>query len=478
VVHIGAELAPYARTGGLGEAIASLASFQARAGLQVAIIAPLYREVADKQPPLRPVGDAFNVYIADRVEEARLFEVIPEGAGPHPRILFVANQYYFDRAGIYGDRGGDFGDNARRYAFFCLAALQALPRISAVPPVVHAHDWHAALAPVYLRSWLRRHPYYSQSSSVLSVHNAGFQGHFPRDTMADLGLPWELYNSRQLEWYDRVNLLKGGMAFADAVATVSATHANELRTPDGGFGLHEAFSSLGGRFVGITNGIDQREWDPTHDPDIAATYSANALAGKTECKTALQRLFGLPVRPQVPVFAMAARMVYQKGLDLILGSGFLELDAQYVFLGSGEPRYERALRDLALRFPDRVGVQLTFTDRLEHRVLSGADLCLMPSMYEPCGLTQMRAQRYGTLPLARRVGGLADTVADGVTGFLFDDYSSRDFLEGTTRAIVAFRNPPQWTQMQRMAMGRDFGWEAAERKYEQVYRFAQQRVEN
>jgi starch synthase len=475
IVHVVGELAPYARTGGLGEAVATLARFQAQAGLDVAIIVPFYREIANKKPSIKPLGDPFDIPIADRVEHAQLFEVTKSRTGAQPRVIFVANATYFDRDGIYGDASGDFVDNARRYAFFCLAALRAMPMISDAPVVLHAHDWHTALTPVYLRSWFRNHQYYRQISTVLSVHNAGFQGHFPTASMHDLGLPWELYNLHQLEWYGRVNFLKGGMSFSDVVTTVSPTHAQELKTPGGGFGLHDAFRALGNRFIGITNGIDLQVWTPSTDTQIAATYSREDLSGKARCKASLQRLFALPIKAGIPVFGMSSRMVYQKGLDLIFGSDFLSLDAQFVFLGAGEAKYERILTDLARTYPDRIGVQTNFTDRLEHKLLAGADLCLMPSMYEPCGLTQMRAQRYGTLPLARRVGGLADTVEDGVTGFLFDDYTSDSFTTGARRAVATYHDEHQWRTMQQAAMARDFGWERSEREYAHVYRFALER---
>jgi starch synthase len=475
VVHATAELAPFARTGGLGEAVRTLARYQAQAGIDVTILMPYYGEVARRGLKVSPLGPAIQLRVGGQLEEVTLLELDRPAGPPSPRVVFVASPTYFRRDGIYGDAQGEFRDNARRYACFSLAVIEALPRITAGPLVVHAHDWHTALVPVYLRGLLADHAWYGRVGSVLSVHNAGFQGHFPAGTMADVGLPWSLYTFHHLEWYGRMNLLKGGMSLADAVVTVSPTHADELRTEAGGFGLHDAFRELGDRFVGIANGIDQEEWDPTTDVQIAARYSRDDLAGKASCKASLQRLFGLPRRARTPLFAMSARMVYQKGLDLILGSGFLTLDAQFVFLGSGEARYEHALRALAHRAPERLGVQLNFTDRLEHRLLAGADLCLMPSMYEPCGLTQMRAQRYGTLPLARRVGGLADTIEDGVTGFLFDEYTSDDFLHGASRAVQAYREPATFARMQRDAMARDFGWERAEARYRDVYRFAVER---
>lgn len=476
VVHLSAELAPFARTGGLGEAVSSLAHFQAAAGMTVHIIMPLYKQVTEVATDLVPVGEPFPVQVGPRTEEARLYESQELMDNPRqgkPRILFIHNAQYFGREQIYGDSRGDYPDNHRRFAFFSLAALNALPRIAKAPILLHAHDWHAALAPVYLRAYDGGpdRELFRRTSCVLSVHNAGFQGHFPPEVMNELGLPWELYNYAQLEWYDRVNLLKGGMALADAVVTVSPSHAHELRTPAGGFGLHQAFTGLRDRFVGIVNGIDQSVWNPETDPIITARYSRDDLSGKKRCKAALQRVFGLPQRSRVPIFGMSARMVYQKGLDLILGSPrFLSLDAQFLFLGQGEKKYVEILTELALRAPGRIGVQTNFTTKQEHRLMAGADMIIMPSQYEPCGLTQMRAQRYGSLPVARKVGGLADTIEDGVTGFLFDGFSTNEFLHACIRAIDHYQHPDVWLQMQREAMSRDFGWERSEMRYREVYR--------
>lgn len=476
VVHLAAELAPFARTGGLGEAVSSLAHFQARTGMRVLIIMPLYQQAAEVATDLEPVGDPFPVQVGPRREEARLYESRALKDNPRegkPRILFIHNPGYFGREQIYGDHRGDYADNHRRFAFFSLAALNALPRVAAAPILLHAHDWHTALAPVYLRVYDNGpdRELFRRTTSVLTVHNAGFQGHFPAEAMPELGLPWELYTFAQLEWYGRVNLLKGGMAFADAVTTVSPSHAHELRTPAGGFGLHQAFIGLRDRFTGIVNGIDQGVWDPETDPIITARYSRDDLSGKKRCKAALQRVFGLPQRSRVPIFGMSARMVYQKGLDLILGSPrFLSLDAQFLFLGQGEKKYVDILTELALRAPGRIGVQTNFTSKQEHRLMAGADMIIMPSQYEPCGLTQMRAQRYGALPVARRVGGLADTIEDGVTGFLFDGFTTNEFLHACIRAIDHYEHPEAWREMQREAMSRDFGWERSEQKYREVYR--------
>jgi starch synthase len=471
VVHVTAEYFPFARTGGLAEAVSGLAHFQRAAGLNVLAVLPLYRTVRDVEPDLEPVGPPFTVSIGGRTEEARVFRAA--GRRPGPQVFFIEHLEYFNRPGIYGEGAIDYPDNARRFAFFALAALTALPRLVSGPVLVHAHDWHTALVPVYLRTTLAHEALARTTTTVLSVHNPGYQGHFPPETVPDVGLPWAIYNWRQLEWYGKMNFLKGGLGFTDFVTTVSPTQARELRTPGGGFGLHEVFQWLGERLVGIINGIDQREWDPAGDTQITAAYSAEHLDGKRRCKAALQRSFGLPQRRRAPLFGMTGRLVTQKGLDLILGAQeLLESDAQFVFLGSGEQRYEKALVELASSAPNRIGVQLDFTDRLEHRLMAGADIFLMPSLYEPCGLTQMRSQRYGAPPVVRSVGGLRDTVEDGLTGFWFDAYTPEAFAEAASRALACYADTARWQAMVRRGMAHDFSWERSVATYLDVYRRA------
>ncbi len=467
IVHFAAECWPYARSGGLGEAVASLATYQAAARLPTTVVMPLYRQVRSVVSALEPVGAAFPVQLGATREIARLWRA--KGTPRGTDMLFIEHPGFFDRPALYGE-GGDYRDNHRRFAFFSLAALAALPRIAPGQAILHAHDWHAALSLVYLRTAFAQHPYYRRVPAVLSVHNAGYQGHFPPRTMPEIGLPWELFNWKLLEWYDQVNWLKGGIVSADAVVTVSATHARELQSPEGGFGLGDTFRALRDRLFGITNGIDYDIWDPSHDSQIAARFTPHDLEGKRQCKAAMQARFGLTPNPRVPVFGMAARLVAQKGLDLLVDGLALGPDAQYVFLGQGERRYAEALRQLAAQLPGRIAVETGFTDALEHELVAGADMLLMPCQYEPCGLTQMRAQRYGTIPVARRVGGLADTIEDGVTGFLFDDYTPADFMRAAMRAVDQYRETEAWEQMMREAMARDFGWERSAQRYLQVYR--------
>ena len=472
VVHLVAEYWPYARTGGLAEAARGIATFQAAQGTPVTVFMPLYRSVREACPDLEPIADSFRVRVGRRVEEVSILQ--HPGPRRNPRVLFVDHPGFFDRGGIYGEDGEDYGDNPLRFALFNLAALEILPELANVPVVVHAHDWHAALAPVYLRTRFAGREVHDRMAAVLSVHNAGYQGLHRPEVLAEIGLPREVFHWRRMEFYGHLNLLKGGLVFADYATTVSPTHAHELRTTAGGFGLHGSFIEMGDRFLGILNGVDLDVWDPAVDPQIEATFSRSDLSGKAACKRALQREYSLPEYPREPLYGMTARLVTQKGLDLLLDGGLLErAEGQFIFLGAGEARYEKALRDIAERHPERVAADTEFSEPKEHRLLAGADLLLMPSLYEPCGLTQMRAQRYGAIPVARRVGGLADTIEDQMTGFLFDGYTAEDLEVALGRAVAAYAGSREaWAEHMIEAMSRDFGWASSAARYLDVYRRA------
>lgn len=468
IVHLTAEYWPFIRTGGLGEAVRGMATFQAMAGSETSIILPLYRPIREKDHGLRPVGEEFRVQVGPRSEMGRLWQATKgsEGVG----VYFIENEAYFGRSGVYGEGGADYPDNHHRFSFLAAATLEVLPRLAPSRILLHMHDWHTALAVVYLRTLGRGDPYADSVATVLSVHNGGFQGHFPPEVLPELGLPMELYTMDVMEWYGRANILKAGLVFTDMASTVSPGHAFELRTEAGGFGLHHTFLGLHDHLVGVLNGIDYRIWNPETDPDIPARYSVRDLSGKATCKKALQEEYGLPVESDRLLIGMVARLVAQKGMELILGGRAIrESEAQFIFLGTGEPRFEEALGRLAEAHPERIAVRTDFTEAREHRIIAGADALLMPSLYEPCGLTQMRAQRYGTIPLARRVGGLADTIEDGTTGLLFDDFSP-DRLDWTIRrAWTRFRDPDAWLDMMEHAMIRDFSWERVADRYFEVY---------
>lgn len=468
VVHLAAEYYPYARTGGLAEAAWGLHRYQHRRGLATLAILPLYRIARPHLRRLEPVGPSYTLRFGDREERFRLWR--DEAPASETPTCFIEHEGYFDRAGIYGEAGRDYPDNHRRFAAFAAAAVAALPLVTSGPVLLHAHDWHAGLAAAYLRTWWRGDPFFDRIPVALSIHNGGYQGHFGPEVMPELGLPWSLFTPAGLEWYGKTNFLKGGLVHADMATTVSPTHAEELRTPAGGFGLQEVYQWMGDRFTGALNGIDQSTWDPATDPYIAANYHAGDLSGKRACKAEAQRRFGLPINPFVPLVALAGRMVTQKGLETVVRNHALfQQQAQFVFLGSGEKRFEEAMAHLRQAMPHRIAVETTFSDTLEHVLMAGADIFLMPSQYEPCGLTQMRAQRYGTLPVARRVGGLADTIEDGVTGFLFEAFDERAVVGGMWRALTELRSQRAWREMQQAAMARDFGWDRVAETYADIY---------
>lgn len=473
VVHVTAECWPFARSGGLGEAVATLAAAQARTGARPVVVMPLYRSVRSTAGRLAPVGPRFSVCFGSRSETVRLF---CSSAGSNGvRVFFAEHDGFFDRPGLYGENGSDYSDNALRFACLARAALEAIPLIAPSADVVHAHDWHASLVPMLLRTGLDRDPRFSRLSVVLSVHNAAFQGHFPRRVLGDLGLLATQFDWGTAEWYGELNLLKGGVALADAAVAVSPTYSHELQTPEGGFGLHETFRALGNRLCGVVNGIDTELWDPASDTEIVARFSAADLTGKGSCKAALQRAYGLPVAAGVPLVGMCARLTEQKGFDLVLAALEHVENTQFIIVGEGEARFADGLARLAARRRDRFAVDLTFRDATEHHLLAGADCVLLPSRYEPCGLTQMRAQRYGAVPIARRVGGLADTIRNELTGFLFDDYSVEALLSAVRRALDVYANRPRWKRIVRAAMRQDFGWQRSVARYRDVYRGAMER---
>ncbi len=472
VVHLASEYWPFARTGGLAEAVRGIARAQAHAGRRTLVFMPYYRHAHEGFPDIEPIDGAFDVQIGSRSERARIYRD-PTETG-EPEVFFVGHEEFYDRPHLYGPPGEGYEDNHIRYGFFCLAALAALPEVCPGECILHAHDWHTSLAAVYLKTVLADDPTYDGVSTLLSIHNAGYQQDFEGPgVLEELGLPPALYHPDRLERYGRTNLLKGGLTHSDMVTTVSPNHAHELRTQIGGFGLDYHFRALLDRFVGILNGIDYEVWDPETDPAIEANYSIGDLSGKATCKAWLQEACGLEPDPDLPVFAMSARLVEQKGLDLILGSEMIpRLEAQWIFLGQGEPRYTEPLAELAAQAPERIAVRFDFTEEREHTLMAGADALLMPSLYEPCGLTQMRAQRYGALPVVRRVGGLADTVEDRVTGFVFDDYEPWALEEAVVSAIALFEDKKVWRWHVREAMSRDFSWQASVERYRLAYKRA------
>jgi starch synthase len=471
VVHLSAEYGVLARTGGLAEAVAGLARAQARAGSpRAAVILPLY-------PALRRSGRFVPLAAAGRGAPGAVAVWRDSGlAEPGQPDVLALDLPGFDRPGIYGEGGVDYPDNPARFSAFVRAALEALPWLTPAVRVLHVHDWHAGLAPVLLRTEWAGRRFYDAIATVLTVHNGAYQGRFPREVFDGLGLPSAVVDALAPDREGRLAWLDLGLRFADLVTTVSPNHAEELRTPLGGFGLDDRYRALGDRLVGIRNGIDAIRWDPATDGALPASFQAESPAGRAASRTAVDQALGFS-SDGAPLVGLVARLVEQKGIDLVAEGRLVEWfpEARFVVMGDGSPDYRDRLRRLEARFPDRVRAPLHFDEGFERLLLAGADVVLVPSLYEPCGLVQLHAQRYGAVPVVRRVGGLADTVVDGVTGFVFDEYSVPALAEALGRALAAWRNPIVWPALVERVMRLNVGWEDAVPRFRDIYRAASTR---
>jgi starch synthase len=501
IVHAASEVVGFAKTGGLADVAGSLPRALARRGHRSAIILPLYRSARAAKVPLRPTEQTVTIPVGSRWVVGRLWQsTLPDSDVP---VYLIEQADYFDRddpaqgRGLYqftlpSGQKLDYPDNAERYIFFSRAVLEALRLLDLWPDVLHTHDWQTGLVPVYLREIYRRAPSftlaqrYEKLRTVFTIHNIAYQGLFPQGDLALTGLDWRLFNYQQLEFYGQLNLLKAGIVFADWLTTVSARYAEEIQTPYFGFGLQGVLSERRSRLTGIVNGVDYTHWDPVTDKYLPARYNIESVGpGKGACKAALQRRYGLPEERRAPLLAMIARLVEQKGLELLgkaaeaILAGPEQPPAQLVVLGEGDPVYHRMLLDLQKRFPRQVGLTLAFDEALAHQIEGGADLFLMPSLFEPSGLNQLYSLKYGTVPVVRACGGLADTIvdctpetlADGTaTGFTFVAFSTPAFLSAVGRALEMYRSrPEQWRQLQRNGMRQDWSWDRSAAEYEKVY---------
>ncbi len=473
VVMLSPEVYPYAKTGGLADVLAALPPALAAAGVEVTVCVPGYRSALRAAGTPAP-GPRLYAPIASRMEAA---EIVRVPGAPVPTLLLRADRY-FDRDGLYGEGGQDYPDNAERFAFFCRAALEWLRAEREPPDVLHVHEWQAALAPAFLRATAALYPELGRVRTVLTLHNLAFQGRFPADHWHVLNLDARYFVPEFLEFYGEINFLKAGMVFADALTTVSPRYAAEIQTPAFGEGLDGVLRARGAALRGILNGIDDAVWDPATDPQLPARYRVGDLAGKARCKRALQAELGLDVGDDAPLLGVVSRLAEQKGFDLLavaLPPALEAWDAELAVLGSGEERYERWVRELEARFPGRVGARVGFDEGLAHRIEAGADVFLMPSRFEPCGLNQLYSLRYGTVPIVHATGGLDDSVAEfdpatGTgTGFKFTPYTADAFLVALERALRTRRDPALWARLVANGMAQDFSWSRAAAEYRALY---------
>ncbi len=480
ILFASSEVAPFSKTGGLGDVAGALPSALAGLGHHVQVITPLYKHIDPAELSLSLRLRTLEVPRKARSQskvEVRLWEGrMNSGA----RVVFVDAPQFFDRDGVYGYDADAFEDNAARFAFFSRAVVEFARASSVDFDVVHCNDWHTGLVPIYAKRYYADE--FADSRFVFTIHNLAYQGVFDAKQFNATGLPKGDYLKEDALLHDgSLNYLKGGILFSDAVTTVSQTYAEEIQTEEGGCGLHEALASRGGDVSGILNGADYGIWSPESDDYIDVRYDVDTLNGKRQNKAALQHGFGLPVRPTMPLLGFVGRLTEQKGLDILIPALRGKLEAlenervgfQVVFLGEGEKRYVEALEKLQADFPRRVGVRVGYEEELAHKLQAGSDILLVPSRFEPCGLTQLYALRYGTLPLVHATGGLADTVIEGrgddATGFVFEGYEQGKLEETLDRATATYRKYRQWRPLMVNAMRQEFSWGTSARSYEALY---------
>lgn len=490
------EVVGFAKTGGLADVAGSLPVALARRGHRCAVILPLYRCTRQAKPAPVPTDRVFSVTVGSRVMPGRLWRsTLPGGEVP---VYLIEQNDYFDRDDASQGRGiyqytlpdgtkRDYEDNCERYVFFNRAVLEALPLLDHWPDVIHVNDWQTGLIPVYLkeqyhqRSDFRLDLHYEHVRTLLTIHNIAYQGTFWHWDMVLAGFDWRLFNPGQLEYYGKFSFLKSGIVYADLLNTVSPTYAREIQTPYFGFGMQGVLWEHRNRLSGIVNGVDYSIWDPRNDKHIAANYDVDNLEGKMECKQALQKEYGLEENAHTPLVGVVARLTEQKGVDLIgaVAPGILDAGGQLVILGDGDRRWHDLFNGLRHRYGGRMGLTLGFNEGLAHRIEAGADTFLMPSAFEPSGLNQLYSLRYGTPPIVRATGGLADTVTDTnvetlrggtATGFRFGAYHAHELWKTVERAMGLYRAyPDEWAKVMRNGMRQDWSWDRSAAEYEALF---------
>jgi starch synthase len=481
IAFVASEMTPFMKTGGLADVVGALPKALAALGHRVSVFLPRYGAIP--YPAGDPIGVA-DVHLGGVWRGVGYFErVVSDGV----RVIFVEHGPLYDRPSHspYGDVFGEFGDNRLRFALLAAAALEFFRGRGERPDAFHAHDWHAGLVPVYLKSvYVLDHTLY-RMPSVFTIHNFAYQGLFGADTVDALGLPWHLAGGEGgLEFGGAISFMKGGLLFAEELTTVSPQYAREIQGPEMGHGMEGTVRARAADLTGILNGVDYGDWDPRHDPRIARTYSPEDLSGKAACKADLLATFGLPAEPDLPVVGVISRLVHQKGFDIVVEAWYdlLQRPIRMIVLGTGEPAVQDGFRALAARAPDRFAVRFAYDERLAHKIIAGADMFLMPSRFEPCGLTQMYSLRYGTVPIVRSTGGLVDTVeiwdpvAGTGTGFRFDHADGTALVWALDQALAAHRDAGGWKRLMRNGMAKDFSWERSARAYEAVYHRAREKA--
>lgn len=477
VAFVSPEIVPFARSGGLGDVVGALPKSLAALGHRVCLFMPLYRQVRLGPFRLSSTRRQVCVPVGNKLATAQIHSShLP---GTKLPVYFIENKDYFDREEFYLDpaTGKDYKDNCQRFVFFSRAVLEAVKVMDVRPDVIHCNDWQSAMIPTYLKTLYAKDTYFQKAISVLTIHNLAYQGLFPKEEMPTTGLDWGYFNWKQLEFFGKVNVLKAGIVFSDLITTVSKKYAEEIQSKEFGVGLDGVLRERSKDLYGIPNGIDYSVWNPEKDKLIPARYNIKNLKGKKTCKRYLQKKVNLEEKNGTPLVGIIGRLTVQKGIDLLIEGweNMMELDLQLVLLGAGEQKYQDALKALAERYPGKASINLGFDDRLSHEIEAGADMFLMPSKFEPCGLNQLYSLKYATVPIVRRTGGLADTV-DTSVGFYFENYSARAMLETIKKALEAYQDQERWAELMKNCMLQDWSWNKSAERYSRLYQEALARV--
>ena len=473
ILFVASEVAPFAKTGGLADVTGSLPKELKRMGHDVRIILPYYSTIAAGGYAVSTTGRSVEVRIGKQTEVGHLWQ----GMLDDIPVYFLEHEEFFRRKYLYGTPTGDYPDNARRFAFFSRAVLKILPGWDFCPDVLHCHDWQSALVPIVMKHEFARDPFFNTIAVLFTIHNLAYQGLFPPEALDDMGLDHAYFSIDLLEYYGKINLLKGAILSADLVNTVSETYRGEILTPEQGCGLEGVLTVRGEDLSGILNGLDYGEWDPATDSTIFCNFSAADPVGKGLNKAQLQTLLGFPQEAGIPLIGMISRLSAQKGFDLVaeLLPNLMKRNVQLVILGDGEEEYVRLIKKAAGPKARNISFHVGFDLALARRIYAGCDMFLMPSRYEPCGLGQLIALRYGAVPVVRKTGGLADTVFDPgdsaePTGFTFTGYDSGELRKTLMRAIKTWQDKKKWQKIMQRGMSRDFSWQASAEKYVELYR--------
>ena len=477
IAFAASECVPFSKTGGLADVVGALPRALAALGHQVSVYVPRYRQtkLTDPQTVVASVTIPFD-------DKYRFCSVVTAGSSAGVKFYFVDYPPYFDREALYGSPAGDYPDNAERFALFSRAVIEA-SKILGVPHVFHCHDWQSALVPILLRTLYAEDPAFRDVAIVFTIHNMGYQGLFPPDTLPLLTFPWDLLTISKMEFFGQVNFLKGALVYSDFVTTVSRKYSQEIQTTEYGFGLEGVLRDRAATVTGILNGVDYDEWSPQTDKFAVAKFSPQDVTGKLKCKQDLLQAFGVArADAKIPVIGIVSRFAAQKGFDLIsqVMDRLAREEMIMVVLGSGDKPYEEMFQRLNKQYPNKIAVKVAYDNAIAHKIEAGADMFLMPSRYEPCGLNQIYSLKYGTVPIVRATGGLDDTIepwdarTGKGTGFKFTDYTGEALLATVKQALLAYQDPSSWQTLMRNGMGRDFSWGASAREYGKVYERARQ----